>query len=135
MTGRATRGDAVGTRYALSNKTTSVLNAKYDTLDMHKVVADLLNTIDPLEISGAEVMSKVALLLFDLGRKGRSDPRGRYDFADRTEHERYLQGAFARDCCAENRLVVRAGPLVHGALEEFSLNEIEIKGCMLIIVN
>ncbi|KAJ5983236.1 hypothetical protein N7481_005335 [Penicillium waksmanii] len=39
LTGRATRGDAVGTRYAP---------------EMHRVVADLLNIIDPLEISGAE---------------------------------------------------------------------------------
>lgn len=54
MTGRATRGDAVGTRYAPGNQTISALNAKYDALDMHKAVADLLNTIDPLEISGAE---------------------------------------------------------------------------------
>lgn len=54
MTGRATRGDAAGTRYALGNETTSALNVKYDQPDMHTAVRDLLDTIEPQEISGAE---------------------------------------------------------------------------------
>lgn len=54
MTGRATRGDSAGTRYAPGNQTTAALNAKYDTPSMHTAVADLLSTIDPLKITGAE---------------------------------------------------------------------------------
>jgi aflatoxin B1 aldehyde reductase len=54
LTGRATRGDVEGTRYAADNQVAKNLNAMYDKPDMHATMTDLLDTIGPLQISGSE---------------------------------------------------------------------------------
>lgn len=54
LTGRATRGDVEGTRYATDNQIAKNMNAMYDKPDMHEAMTDLLNTIGPLQISGSE---------------------------------------------------------------------------------
>ncbi|KAJ5089236.1 hypothetical protein N7532_007920 [Penicillium argentinense] len=54
LTGRATRGDTEGTRYAPDDQITATLSPMYDKPAMHTAMSDLLDTIGPLEISGAE---------------------------------------------------------------------------------
>ncbi|KAJ5126682.1 hypothetical protein N7448_007461 [Penicillium atrosanguineum] len=54
LTGRATRGDVEGTRYAADNQIAKNMNAMYDKPDMHEAMTDLLDTIEPLQISGSE---------------------------------------------------------------------------------
>lgn len=54
LTGNATRGNVDGTRYAPDSVFAKSLNAIYDKSDMHAAMTDLLETIDPLQISGSE---------------------------------------------------------------------------------
>lgn len=55
LTGRATRQDAEGTRYGQSSKVANhPLVAKYKTPQMPAAMADLLNTLEPLDIAGFE---------------------------------------------------------------------------------
>ncbi|KAJ5161931.1 hypothetical protein N7492_007323 [Penicillium capsulatum] len=54
LTGRPTRGDVAGTRYAPDNKFSARMNAMYDKPEMHAAMTDLLDTIEPLQITGSE---------------------------------------------------------------------------------
>ncbi|KAJ5578618.1 uncharacterized protein N7459_007582 [Penicillium hispanicum] len=53
LTGRPTRGDVEGTRYAPSSQIATAMNAMYDKPEMHAAMTDLLDTLEPLQISGA----------------------------------------------------------------------------------
>ncbi|KAJ5091236.1 hypothetical protein NUU61_006106 [Penicillium alfredii] len=54
LTGRATRGDIEGTRFAPGNQVFGRLNTMYDKPEMHAAITDLQDTIEPLEITGSE---------------------------------------------------------------------------------
>lgn len=54
LTGRATRGDTEGTRFAAENPVSSAVNGLYDKPEMHAAINELLQTIEPLQISSAE---------------------------------------------------------------------------------
>lgn len=53
LTGNATRGNVEGTRYAPGSQFAR-LNAVYDKPDMHASMIDLLDAIEPLQITGQE---------------------------------------------------------------------------------
>ncbi|KAJ5185246.1 hypothetical protein N7491_006884 [Penicillium cf. griseofulvum] len=54
LTGRATRGDVEGTRFSPNNQISSVLNSMYDKPHIHTAMTGLLDTLEPLQISGSE---------------------------------------------------------------------------------
>jgi aflatoxin B1 aldehyde reductase len=54
LTGLATRGEAQGTRFDPENKTFKRPNAMYDKVEMHAAVSDLLDTIEPLQVTAHE---------------------------------------------------------------------------------
>lgn len=54
LTGRATRGDAEETRFGQNTKVASPLIAKYNTSQTQAAMTDLLNTLEPLNITSSE---------------------------------------------------------------------------------
>lgn len=54
LTGRMTRGDVEGTRFAPDNTAFKGYNGMYDKPHMHAAITDLQDTIEPLQISGSQ---------------------------------------------------------------------------------
>ncbi|KAJ6078644.1 hypothetical protein N7467_008397 [Penicillium canescens] len=54
LTGRMTRGDVAGTRFAPGNTAFQGYSSIYDKPEMHAAITDLQDTIEPLRISGSQ---------------------------------------------------------------------------------
>jgi aflatoxin B1 aldehyde reductase len=54
LTGRMTRGDISGTRFAPGNTAFQGYSSMYDKPEMHAAITDLQDTIEPLRISGSQ---------------------------------------------------------------------------------